>query len=355
MEDGFPLPIHVPEIDAGDGLCTMVQPLLDGSGNGGAGAVRDYFQRAGRLFRLVTIDRAAVAVLPWNWETACSDPARRRFALQFVRTNAAAGVRTLVFHPHDSEAPLRIPHTIVLRTSLVRGRHGRHEHAMPWLAEGFAEFGVAGQEPRPFQPVPTVGFCGTLQRQHYRQPTLFRRLFRRHKNQYPLAYPHAPGLRAHAVEILRATPGIEFRFVEREQFMGGAVRADGTLDEEILARTRREFLDNLLESDYALCMRGAGNFSIRFSEILAVGRVPLFVDSSCVLPWPDLVDWRDVLTMVDIRDLASLGTRLLEEHLELGPEGFLRRQRRCREVWDRYVSPIGFFSTLSERLAANAL
>jgi hypothetical protein len=275
--------------------------------------------------------------------------------MRFIRDNAAAGVRTLVFHPHDSQTTLRIPHTIIFRTSLVRGRHGRHEHAMPWLTDGFPELPATARGSRPFRPMPSVGFCGSLQRQHYRTPTLFQRVFRPHKIQYPLAYPHAPGLRAIAIEILRATPGIECRFVEREHFMGGAVRVDGTHDPDIRARTRREFLDNLVESDYALCLRGAGNFSIRFSEVLSVGRVPLFVDSSCVLPWPDLVDWHDVMTVVDVRDLPNLGTRLVQEHHRLGEEGFRRKQSRCRDAWDRFVSPLGFFSTLSERLATGAL
>lgn len=355
MIDADPLPIYVPDTHSDGGLCTLVEPFLHAGRAQSAGAIADYFRAADTLFRPVPRHQAIVAVLPWNWDAACSDARLLRLATCFIRDNAKAGIRTLIFHPHDSETPLRIPHTIVMRTSLVRGRHPAHEHAMPWLSDGFPELGDALPVPRPYTPTPSIGFCGTLQREHYRTPTLYRRLFRRHKNQYPLAYPHAPGLRAIAVEILRSTPGIECLFIERERFFGGALRADGTHDEVIRQRTRREFLRNLLESDYALCMRGAGNFSIRFSEALSVGRVPLFVDSACVLPWPDLIDWDEVMVRVDINDLQHLGIRLAEEHRRQGADGFSRRQRRCAEIWAGFLSPVGFFSTLRSQLAAGAL
>lgn len=349
-----PLPIHLPEYDPGGDLCAMVSPLVGPAGVPAAGGPERYSDRARDLFQLASRERAVIAVLPWNWDVAQADRIRLQRAHRFIRDNARAGLWTLVFHPHDSEAALTLPKTIILRTSIVRGRHGRHEHAMPWLVDGFKELGFQPAAPRLYHAVPSVGFCGALHVEHYRTPTLFRRLFRRHKNQYPLAYPHPPGLRAIALEALRATAGIECRFVERDKFMGGAVLPDGTVDTAIRTRTRAEFLDNLVHADYALCMRGAGNFSIRFSEALAAGRIPLFIDSSSVLPWPNRVDWSSVLVTVELDDLPRLGQKFLEQHRRLTAAEFLARQQRCSEFWDRFISPLGFFSTLRDELATNA-
>lgn len=355
MPSVAPLPIHVPDVDPADGLCAMLEPLLGRSRGEAPGAFAHYHAAARDLFEPTDRKRAAVAVLPWNWEFATSDPTRRRRARSMIRDHAAAGLRTLIFHTHDSETPLRLRHTVVFRTSLVRGRHGRHEHAMPWLSAGFPELGLQPAAQRPYQRVPSVAFCGTLHREHYRTPTLYRRLFRRHRNQYPIAYPHPPGLRAIALDVLKATPGLDCRFIERDRFLGGAVRADGSIDPQVQAQTRADFVNNLLDADYALCVRGAGNFSIRFAEILAAGRIPLFIDSACVLPWPGRVDWREVLVSVDLGDLPRLGETLLREHRQSDPVEFAARQRRCREVWDQLISPLGFFSTLRDELAAGAL
>ncbi len=340
-----PLAIHT-DASAGDRLpCMMLQPLL-GRIAPAAGSIADYFRIARTLYRLASREEAKVAVLAWDWDTVLADATLRRFARSFIRDNAAKGLRTIVFRPHDSEAIVRDRRTIVFRTSLVKGRSGPHEHAMPWFTDGFPSQVAGPPSPRPYRPRPSVGFCGAMHRNEFRPPNLYRRIFRRHRNQYPLAYPHAPGLRAIAIDALRSTQGIECRFIERERFMGGAVKPDGTIDREIARATGEEFFENLLNSDYALCMRGAGNFSIRFYQALSLGRIPLFIDTSCMLPWPDIIDWRSLCVWVDAKDMASLGSALLREHSRMGSEGFADRQRRCREVWERHLSVSGFFNTL---------
>lgn len=335
-----PLPIFTDDAAAQRQPCAMLAPLLNSrlSATNASWASAD---EASRLFRLVPQAEATYAVLAWDWETARADPGLRRFALGFIRANAARGLATLVFHPDDSEAPVRLPDTLVFRTSIVRGRSRPHEHAFPWI--------IAGGPPaptRPYRPTPSVGFCGATHRNEWRRPTLFRRLFRRHRNQYPLAYPRAPGLRALALDALRASRAIEAVIIERDRFMGGAVRPDGSVDPEIAVAVHREFVTNLFETDYALCMRGAGNFSIRFYEALAAGRVPLLIDTRCILPWPDLIDWDAVVVRIDASHLDELGERLLAAHEAMGPAGFAERQRLCREVWERHLSGPGCFRTL---------
>ena len=68
-----------------------------------------------------------------------------------------------------------------------------------------------------------------------------------------------------------------------------------------------KFDDNLRSATYALCIRGAGNFSARFYEALSFGRVPLFVDTRCVLPLEDDIDWRHHCVWVDRSDVGRIG------------------------------------------------
>jgi hypothetical protein len=351
MEEAVPQPlaIHTDASASDRPPCTMLQPLL-GRPKPAAGSISDYFRIAGSLYRLAPREEAEVAVLTWDWDTVLADAKLRRFARSFIRDNTAHGLRTIVFRPHDSEASVRDQRTIVFRTSIVKGRSGPHEQAMPWFTDGFPSR-YRGRPPlRPYRPIPSVGFCGAIHRNEFRSPNLYRRIFRRHRNQYPIAYPHAPGLRAIAIDTLRDVEGIEHRFIERERFMGGAVRPDGTVDPEIARTTGEEFFENLLNTDYSLCMRGAGNFSIRFYQALSLGRIPLFIDTSCMLPWPDIIDWRGLCVWVDAGDMPALGSTLVREHARMGPEGFAERQRRCRDVWERHLSASGFFKTLRDWL-----
>ena len=47
---------------------------------------------------------------------------------------------------------------------------------------------------------------------------------------------------------------------------------------------RFEYWNNMLSAPFTLCVRGNGNFSVRFYETLALGRIPVFYNSDCVLP-----------------------------------------------------------------------
>ena len=57
---------------------------------------------------------------------------------------------------------------------------------------------------------------------------------------------------------------------------------------------------------------------------------------------------------VELDDLPRLGQKFLEQHRRLTAAEFLARQQRCSEFWDRFISPLGFFSTLRDELATNA-
>jgi hypothetical protein len=153
-------------------------------------------------------------------------------------------------------------------------------------------------------------------------------------------------IRARALRLLAADLGVETRFDVRSR----AFRLNDKSGDPVWRQTRiNRFYDNLYDSDYSLCIRGNGNWSIRFYETLAVGRIPIFVDTDCVLP--DVgVDWRKLCVWVDHRDLASLPQRVREFHESLTPEQFLERQEELRRIWVERLSRQGFMRYLAKGL-----
>jgi hypothetical protein len=118
-----------------------------------------------------------------------------------------------------------------------------------------------------------------------------------------------------------------------------------------MRRVREEYVRNMVESDYILCSRGAGNFSYRLYETLSCGRIPVFVDTDCVLPYDFVAPWREHLVWVDESELASLGDRVAAFHEALSDREFEDLQRSCRRLWDEYIAPEGFFTRFHEHLA----
>ena len=99
-------------------------------------------------------------------------------------------------------------------------------------------------------------------------------------------------------------------------------------------KSRSEFIKNILSSDYTLCYRGSGNYSLRFYETLCLGRIPLFINTNCKLPFEDKIDWRDICLWVNAKDLDNyLSDIILEYHNALSEKRFIDQQIYCREIW----------------------
>src|SRR5262249_13879124 len=154
----------------------------------------------------------------------------------------------------DSDEQVGLEGAVVFRTSIYRSRRRPGEFAQPAWSEDFVERYAGGALPvRKKAAKPTVGFCGLVP-----GGTRFLRL-RRASEELPL--------RRRALLRLRRTKGVRTELRLRTEFVGGAVR-DGTTDAQRMQRVRREYVENMLQSDYVLCVRGAGNFSYRLYETL---------------------------------------------------------------------------------------
>lgn len=121
-------------------------------------------------------------------------------------------------------------------------------------------------------------------------------------------------------------------------------------EQNAVQTVRREYLDNILNTDYTFCARGNGNFSFRFYEILSAGRIPLYIDTDTVLPYDFVVNWEEQFFWLDVRDLPQVGERLHAYHRGLTAEQFQDIQRNCRYLWEEWLSPRGFYKNFYRHL-----
>lgn len=66
------------------------------------------------------------------------------------------------------------------------------------------------------------------------------------------------------------------------------------------------YFNNLLNSDFILCIRGSGNFSKRFYESLAMGRIPMLIDTECILPFSNKIKWDQHIISVKFNDIKHI-------------------------------------------------
>lgn len=129
---------------------------------------------------------------------------------------------------------------------------------------------------------------------------------------------------------------IDTNFNIRDSFAIGTVGGN--------KEARIEYINNIINSDYTFCYRGAANYSLRFYETLCLGRIPLFINTDCKLPFEDQVNWRDVCIWVEESELPGIGDIILEFHHSMSPSQFIEKQVYCRELWLKYFSKEGFYN-----------
>jgi hypothetical protein len=322
-----------------------------------------YARVGGQFLQLTCLEDAALGVFPIEWEQPARDPLNTRLAREFVARAAGASKPCVIFCYGDFDEPLAFPDAIVYRTTLYRTRRQVNERAMPaWCVDLLQAESGGELTLRPKRTKPVVSFCGQVPPFTYDSSSVRERLWRLRlqgnrfrqglvsDRQLAAALELArsePGYaaRKRALDYLAADPRIETNFILRHAYFGGAVRR-GSFDLASGQRVRREYTRNIVESDYVLCARGGGNFSFRLYETLSLGRIPVFVDTDCVLPEEGDIHWRDYVVWVKETELAQIGDKVLEFHAGLSEPQFHELQKNCRSLWETRLSPQGFFANL---------
>jgi hypothetical protein len=154
--------------------------------------------------------------------------------------------------------------------------------------------------------------------------------------------PLSTQLRWQVLGQLEKEPTLQTNFIKRKKYKAGARTSDE------IKTSRREFWNNMLESDYVICVRGTGNFSARLYETLAMGRIPIFVNTDCMLPWEKEIAWKELCIWVDVNELEQLSQKVLDFHNGLSEDDFVEHQKRCRRTWQERLSFSGFFQHFPE-------
>ena len=133
---------------------------------------------------------------------------------------------------------------------------------------------------------------------------------------------------------IKNTRGIKSNFILRKTFAEGIRTIDSS--------ARLTFINNIINNDYTFCMRGGGNYSLRLYETLCLGRIPLFINTNCVLPFEEKIDWKEICLWIDEDNLDRIGEIIIDFHSSITNNNFKERQVYAREVWEQYLSKEGF-------------
>ena len=196
--------------------------------------------------------------------------------------------------------------------------------------------------------IPKIGFCGLSDN------SWFDVLKSSTKNQirklkYRLVKPFldmsepisGTSLRYSIIKKLRYSKHLHTDFIIRSSYGGQSVNNE---------KHKREYWKNLLECPYILCARGAGNYSTRFYESLAVGRIPIFINTDCILPFEKNIEGNKHYISININELDSIEEIIINYHNKISSTDFKEIQYANRILWEKMLTFDGFMDSFLKNI-----
>ena len=270
---------------------------------------------------------------------------------QYITFSKKHGVPLLVDALGDPDGFVDVPDARVMRNNQYRYELDPKEVTTPYAVEDLLESYCEGiVTPREQRDIPSVGFIGFT---GYKLPQRVRTIFK----ELPLRIKTYTQDRRHVthwggrfwrewmMDAFEASSRVKCNFIKRLSYSGHIKTVAGDM-----RKNREEFVQNLLGSDYGLVIRGDLNSSQRFYEVLALGRVPVLIDSECVLPLEDRIDYSEFCLIIEYKDLKRAPEILADFHARLSPETYRSMQLKAREAYEKYFRMDSFSPYLVELL-----
>ncbi len=278
-------------------------------------------------------------LLPHNWNLVKNN---KQYLVQWQELINKYKKTLIIFNPGDNNESIGLSSTIVFRHSQYRSRLLPNEIIMPGYVE---DLGVSGIIAKPKKLKPVIGFCG------WAKPASWRAGLKMTIKTW-LTYPvyRRQGLwwRGRIIPKLKQSNLVDVNFIIRRSYSGN----EKTIELNPI-KARAEYLNNIINSDFTLCVRGDGNFSTRFYEVLSLGRLPLFIDTDCALPLEGKIDYSEIMVKVDYCDFNRVDQIASAAYQNWDEAEFESRQKKAREVFERHLRMDRFLAAvLSDRYLA---
>lgn len=297
-----------------------------------------------------TPEEADFFMVPHNYAFAQKE---KGYIEHFMRLAKKHNKKILLFHYSDESEYKKIPAANVFCVAQYRYKKQDNETIMVPQVYGPDVLSDENFSVRQKSEKPVVSFCGWSEFQSLRQrikyyQSLFLADLRKVFLRDPHAGAHKQGIyfRRKAMRALRNSESVGTSFIERDFYVANKHAKRVMTQDEM----RAEYLQNIKESDFVLAPRGDGNFSVRFYEALALGRIPVLIDTECTLPLEEEINYRDFVVIVPHQEAHRVEEYILDFYNKHSPEEFVVAQKKAREAFQKYLRLDSFLRHVLPRL-----
>lgn len=286
----------------------------------------------GAYTRVNQVHEADLIAIPHEYDELKRHPDA---LFRYLSLGGQAHKKILISAYQDSTTPISLPNSIVLRPSAYAHSKLSHEIIMPAYVEDLGS--RYGAEPLSVS-LASVGFVGKAGFDGIRS-----RLRYVIKDQIFAHGPRRGGMyfRRHALHSLSRDPRITLRATFRRRYSGNTKSIE--IDPQ---QARSEFVDSIQKSLFTLAPRGDGNYSLRFYETLALGRIPILIDTDLSLPLEDRIAYDTFVVRVPWQKVNHTSEYVRTFFARYTLEELVKLQRTAREVFEKYLYMPAFFRTV---------
>lgn len=292
------------------------------------------------------LEQADLAILTMSWNYYVKEQ-KQKEVIQFIKLANSFNISTWLIMLGD--VGLTIPNfknVFVFRASGYRSKLPVWHKGLPiFITDPLKTYyNTESIIERSYNKNPTVGFCGLAHNNKWvALKTLFKILL---KNtgfylkiliQTPEDLIAASYFRYQCLKPLIDHQGISDNFILRNQYRAGAN------SKEQREQSTLEFYNNIENSDYILCARGAGNFSARLYETLAMGRIPIYINTDGLLPLQDKIDWKKHVVWVEKDEISIIAEKVIAFHHNLNQLKLNQLFKSNRDLWVNKLQMKPFF------------
>jgi hypothetical protein len=302
------------------------------------------------------INDADIAILPFSWNYYMKSDSLFK-AQEYIEQCANARKKVISWMEGDFGVKIPYyPNVLVLRQSGYRQKlPGTHLGMPVFIRDPLKEYYKTSQITiSQYTQVPLVGFCGQSQGSPFKYTKDIIRTSGRNllyhlnlSDDEPQSIYPSTLRRSKALKFLSTHAYIKCKFIRRRKYRAGANNKIERFN------TAKEFYDNIEGTQYTLCVRGGGNFSVRFYETLAMGKIPVYVNTDGLLPFSEKIDWKKHVVWVESSELENIGDCIIDFHEKLGEDGLKYIQYENRKLWENNFQLGNFYLQLLQSITSD--
>ncbi len=233
-----------------------------------------------------TIEECDYVIIPYKWDGRTSQN------LSLINDAMKNNKKIIALHNDDypPNSKLDIGEGYLFTTTIEKSKRRENEYSFPAFTGDF----FTGKYIESNQL--SIGFCGAITHQ----------------------------IRAYTLNRLQNLQKFKKDFIIRKSFWA--------TNEMSKDEARIDYLKNMTDNCFIICMRGAGNFSYRLYETMMMGRIPIIINSDQVFPFEKFIDYNNTSIMIDISNIDNMENIIFKWIENKTEQDILDIQKKNREL-----------------------